>query len=379
MRFRAVGALVAFWLCLGRVDPASSAPPRDGTGSPSPTDSSESDLEVLEVWIRSEDPAWVARAEGQLSDLAVRMRVLSEPIEADPEQQLVAGKSVPSDGLVVWLWPDARATGPLSPQGEGSYVFVWAARAQRLYVRRVGPRLQSSDAAEWSATLEIAALVLRTAVRAALAGKSLGAQPQQLSFPASTGDQGADVPKTVRREPVRDPHWFGSVRASLVLDGQTEAGLPSIGPEFQVEVRRWRIGATVGFGFPSTLESEQARLVLRRHVLAAVLGRPSEVSPGLDLIPELWAGLAAFHRKTQAGSVQLQATRSTTTTSGLFGLACTLKWAVYSPAFLGLGLGVAWVPGAPTLQLLRSDRTVLASHALWQLEPQGDLQLGMYW
>jgi hypothetical protein len=366
------------WVCVCRIEPACSAPDQ-GDGTVGPTRWSDTESAVLDVWIVGEDPAWTARAEGQLSDLPVRIHVLSKPVRADPEQQLAAGKAAGAAGLLAWLWPDARAGGRFSPEGAGAYLFAWSTPAQRLYVRRVGPRFADSDAAEWSASLEIAALALRTAARATLAGSSWGVRSQRLSPVAPIEKPGPLVDQAAQAGETRRLHWYSSGRVSDSLDGETDAGLASLGIELQVESGRWRMGAFAELGLPSTLDSRQAELTVRRHAAAAILGRVSEVSPAVHLIPELWAGVVGFRRETRSESAQMRARNANTSTSGLLGLGCSIEWVPFQSAFTAFGLGASWVPGAPTLRLMREDGSILASHRLWQLQPQGALQLGIDW
>ncbi|MBN1610998.1 MAG: hypothetical protein JW940_30485 [Polyangiaceae bacterium] len=377
MRFRAPSSLFALWVCVGRAEPACAAAEQpQPTGSPAP--SSETQPQVLDVWLRAEDPAWIARAEGQLSDLPVRVHVIRQPVEADPEQQLASGNAVHAAGLVAWLSPDARAKGHLSPEGEGAYLLVWSAPAQRLYVRRVGPTFEQSNDLERSATLEIAALALRTATRAALSGRSLDFEAHRLRLPEASDELRAG-PAALPTSERSSPRWLGGARASVALDGRSDAGIGSLGAEVQLETRAWRIGASAEVGLPSTLESRQAKLIVRRHVAAAMLGRVAELSPTIQLIPRLWAGVAGFHRETQPQVAELDPSDANTTISGLLGAGCSLQCKPFAPSFLALELGAAWVPGAPTLRLLHEDGRILVSHRLWRLEPQAGLQVGLSW
>ena len=86
--------------------------------------------ERLEVCVHAGDPEWIARAEGQLSDLPAGIHLLLDPIEPDLEQQLAAAERVGTRGLVVWLLSDTRAPAPWASDGDGAYLFAWFARAR---------------------------------------------------------------------------------------------------------------------------------------------------------------------------------------------------------------------------------------------------------
>jgi hypothetical protein len=115
---------------------AFSAPgPTDGGEPAASTGVAEPAAESLEVWIRGEDGEWIARVEGQLSDLSARVHPLTQPLEPYFEQQLAAGKAVRTDGLVVWLSPNSGPPEQLEPRGDGAYLYAWFANAKRLSVR----------------------------------------------------------------------------------------------------------------------------------------------------------------------------------------------------------------------------------------------------
>jgi hypothetical protein len=380
VRLRELSVALLIWVSCCMPQPAPT-PLRQASGAQPvpPAGISEEAPESLEVWIRGEDAKWIARAEGQLSDLPVRIHLLSQPLELDFEQQLAAGKAVRTEGLVVWLLPDARAAGQLSSQGDGAYFFAWFASARRLYVRRVGPASDESDASEWSATLEIAALALRTAVRAALAGQALGVEAERPTVPAPPTTTGAQPTRHVRANQEGPLRWLVAASATWTLDGETDAGLLSIGPQVGAELRLWRLSVFGEVGLPSTIQSYDAKLALRRSYLVATLGRVFAPSNAVHLTPQLYCGAAWFRRDTESRSERLLASQSNTTASGVIGLGLLAELAVTHHVLLGAELGGVWVPGAPKIQLLREDETVLASHPLWSVQPQLRLGLGAGW
>jgi len=378
LRRLSIALLIGITHCVPQTGPPARPPPDDMPPAPS-ADVSDSERHVLEVWIRAENAAWVARAEGQLSDLPVRVRLFYRALEPDFERQLAAARAVRTEGLVVWLSPDARTPAHLAAPGDGAYFFAWFARAKRLYARRVGPGFRGSDAAEWSATLEIAALALRTAARAALAGQALGVKAERpvVSAPSTA----TATPPTLREQAGQEGAWRSIVGASASwsLDGETDTGLLSVGPRLEAELSRWRLGVFGEIGLPATIQSRDAELILRRSYLAASVGRVFAPSLTLHLVPQIDIGAAWFRRETQSKSERLLASESSSTESGLVGLGLLVELAVAEHGLLGVGLGGVWVPGAPTIQLLREDGTVLVSHRLRSLQPQLRVTLGIGW
>jgi hypothetical protein len=141
----------------------------------------------------------------------------------------------------------------------------------------------------------------------------------------------------------------------------------------------WRLSVFGEVGLPSTIQSYDAKLALRRSYLVATLGRVFAPSNAVHLTPQLYCGAAWFRRDTESRSERLLASQSNTTASGVIGLGLLAELAVTHHVLLGAELGGVWVPGAPKIQLLREDETVLASHPLWSVQPQLRLGLGAGW
>lgn len=331
----------------------------------------------LIVWIRGADEAWAARAEGQLSDLPARIRRRSEPLEPNLEQQVTAARALGTDGVVAWLWPTGKVLETARWQ-EGAFFVAWFPGPERLYMRRVGPAQARSDPAEWSATLEFAALALRTAVRAALAGQKMGAEPERFVASAKPTPK-APRRASIRAGPASDTRAFLVAAASWTFDGRTGGGLLSMGPGVGVTLGGWHLGALGQLGLPARIEAEYAKLALRRSTLIGAVGRVFEASSTLSVTALAHAGTAWFRRDTESKSDRLLAADPNTTVSSALGLASLVHWEVAPHTLVGLEAGADWVPSAPTLRLEREDHSVLVSYPLWPVQPYARLSLGAVW
>lgn len=360
MRPRQLTALLVVCGTLPRA--LASAQPADLTGAESPA--SEAEANGLEVWLLGADDEWTARARGQLSDLSARLRVDPRPLPADFEHQLEAAKGVARDGVVGWLWPNGRdpAQG-VAPLG-GAYFCAWFPRNGRLYTRRVGPPLAESDPAEWSATLEFAALALRTSVRAVLAGETLGARPATVIAPAPS----PLVTTQPAPQPARGERWTLGASLAFTLDGATETGLFSLGPVAGGRMGHytWTAGGEVGLS--DQVPHQLAEVRLRRHAALVGVGRVLGVSRGLTLTPELQLGAAWFRRDTESSTPQLLPAEAHTSPSPFLGVAWRANLELAPPLRLGLELAGHWVPGAPVLRLSGSEETQVGR--VWWIQPR---------
>ena len=332
----------------------------------------------LQLWILGDDPHWTARAEGQLSDLPVRVHCQGSSLKPELGQQLAVARTLTASGLVAWLWPSGKLDANGSSSRQGAYLFAWFPHAQRLYVRRVGPAKARSDPSEWSATLEFAALALRTAARAALTGRALGLEPKRVVSPDKPRVP-VKVPVVPRSKTASQTRAFLVATADWTLDGQTGSGLLSMGPKFGMSLGPWKFAAVAQVGLPSTIRADFASLDLRRSALAAEFGRRFQLSRTLCLAVQARAGGAWFRRDTRSQSDRLIPAPANTTASGLVGVSGLGHWEAVSHTVVGIELGTDWVPGAPTLQLERDDASILSRHSLWPVQPRGQLSLGAVW
>ena len=129
----------------------------------------------------------------------------------------------------------------------------------------------------------------------------------------------------------------------------------------------------------SSIQSQHARLSVRRRFLVATLGPVVTSSAAANLVPQAYFGAAWFRRDTEPQSEQLLPSGPATYASPVVGLGLLAELALAERALVGTELGGLWMPGAPTLLLRWDDGREAVSPQLWPVQPLLRLWLGVGW
>ncbi|MBI5501762.1 MAG: hypothetical protein HY907_16080 [Deltaproteobacteria bacterium] len=302
------------------------------------------------------DAALLERVEGQASDLAVELLPSpSGPLEPTLAEQLATARALAGAagaGVVVWF---SRV---LDDAGSGAVLVHVAETASGRVLARVvggGSGAGGSDAPD-SATVEQAALVVRSTLRALAAGGSIGVEaPAAPATPtALPGPPASMSPVTATPPPASEPvastlGWTVELGWAAVFDGGAAAGQHGLEARLGLAIPWLRLSACGRVGFPSELPDPWATVELSRHGVGLGVDVVLELADGLELLLGVEIGAAAWRRAAASAGpgVSLHAAR----TLWSFALApeVRLDW---RPAALGgvgfvMAVAVDWVPSAP--------------------------------
>lgn len=239
--------------------------------------------ETLDALVRRADPqdeALLGRLRGQSSDLPVRLReVRAGPLEPALHAQLAAARALAEPlGARVVIWA-ARA-------GQKLTVVVADLSLGRLLVRELWRKDSERDR---SAQEEAAALVVRSALKATLAGEPLGAEEREL-VPEPTPEpvaestpEPAPAAPVIAPPPLRAPskatpasetRW-GALLALGALgsaDGASSPGSLGIAARTAVSRARFELGLRGDFGLSAKVDAPFARVRLSQHRAGAYVG-----------------------------------------------------------------------------------------------------------
>jgi hypothetical protein len=311
------------------------------------------------------DARWIARARGQLSDLPVVVVADSSanPGDAAAQQQHARrlGQARGAD-FVAWLSAESPESGDASSALAESEVRIWQTQTGRLYRHRLGRPWAELSAEDRSAALEIAALTLRSAVRASTT--------EVAAAPVNEGER-AD---TAEKEVASPMLWRVGLGASWQLDGLTSAGMAGAGAEFAAQWQRWSLGAGGSFGFAANAAAEGADLRLSRHTAFlqasyALLDEPSFSCAGL-----LRAGVGVHHRETRSTAWNALPLPGQTLHSALLAGGARGAWHFSTSQALMLTLAATWQLAPPRYTVERLDSEQVYAYPLWTISPA--LELG---
>ncbi len=341
---------------------------------------------VVTLWLRpgARDAALAQRVRGQVSDLPLRLIEIEEPgAEASMSQQLdVADAVAQKHGAraVVWFAPLGRG----APR-PGLLIVVAEAGRGRVLVRRVeseGARAAAPGSELDSATLENAALMVRTALRGLAEGAVIGLDRSEIAGaapapapPPPHPPEPVPVPVKVPAPPPVSPtargRWIAAVGWQAAYDGQAlQNGFEGrVGYAFGA----WAAGLLVAPSLGVDLVDSRATLHLERHVLGAFGQLLALHTTAVSLGAHLAAGAILFQRSTSLPAPGVTPTASALNPTFFAGLRAHAGW---FPRWIGGNVGV-WtdagadvVPNAPTLGY-EVGGAFVPSRSLWRVQPGG--------
>jgi hypothetical protein len=299
-------------------------------------------------------PELRARIEGQLSDLEVEIEVADEL-----ESKRVARWSV---------WTEDRYDAETS----GRYVCIRSDSGAPVYCRRFAAPRVEAETSDSSASYELAALSVRSAVRADLL--------EQGSNSTSTQPKPAPVvvPRPEPREPAKsqvpnaEPAQFllrAGVNAGWHFDGQVPAGSGVLGADLGVLLSPFRLGLAGSVGSEQDVTLQQVGVQSRRISAGVELGVIAARFGDFSLEPSLRLAALWTLRQSAAASSAAQVTAPRTAFGPLFGLRLPLEYAVHERVSFGLVPGVEWLPVPTDWVVLGAGEQEVAVRRTWHLQP----------
>jgi hypothetical protein len=334
-----------------------------------------SGADTQRVIVRVTDPASRAlmqRIRGQTSDLDQQIsEVAQPPMEPRISDELASARRLAarSDARVV-VWFDTT--------GESLTLFFSVPREGRTLVRTME---QESPTA--SATLEAAALVVRSVLRALASGATIGvtlAKPLDVpAAPETASEQpSAPPPQVSPAPPVPEDRWGWVVSAGwhATLDGP---GTWLQGVEARAGARHgiWSAGLQAALDAPTQLSDPYATVRLSRGTAVAFVALAIPTSDALHLALSMGVGAAGFPRQSLEVASGVTRAPDSWNTSAVFatdlGASYRMHWqgAVWA---IALRAGADLVVSPPTIGY-EVGGAFIAEHALWNVQPKAVLAL----
>lgn len=361
-----------------------------------------------------EDPStdWGRRVHGQLSDLPASAEIRAAPtltasFDAGRAPPAAAGRAASATGpaLTAWL---TTGSDPAAHEGEGTFIAIWFAGAEKPYTRRIAGNWGTLSAGDRSAALELAALSVRSAVRSLLLDRTTSTEPPAPASidapsaaanavpsletsapraPEAASPASADAPReTPPALAERAAESTFPVRLGLELGaawqfyGRTALGAPGMRAGVQLMAGAWGLELIGQYGWPVAARLAPASFDLQRH---AALAELSFIAADFDtwrLYPLLRAGLTWLRRdgtRADDADTALQPSRTQSYRSPFLGAGAIAEQQL-SPS-LSLSLrGVLNVETAiPTFTLVDTSGARVASGSPWSVQPS--LEIGANW
>ncbi len=298
-----------------------------------------------------EGDEFVRRLRGQTADLAIDLVISPAPptsTTAELRAQLQASRA----DLAVWLD---------SSLASGSMTCVFDQQAREIEQRPIGSG--SVGTKERSAQLEVAALILRSALVERLNAAASGASTAHVSRQPVEDlvAQASPVAVEVRapRELMTLPAASVTRKLELALGARAmrvAAGRTLFGIEGTLGVTRKALGAALSYTgtFRDNQRTKDVSLGLREDRLAAMLHYIYKPWPYLQLRVGLDLGAISVHRHTTHVAPELSRTKAQRSLSLFGGPRLALHWASNKRVGAALSLGVD-VLSAPTRYTLKTE------------------------
>ena len=317
-----------------------------------------------------EDAELVTRVRGQLSDLAVALRVRPAPAPgASFEAQWRAAEALAhADAARVVLW-FSRAPGVLS-------VHLADLAEQRLLVRElpVAPGRRGRSAAA-----EAAALIVRSALSALAEGIPVGESIASRRAPSLRPHRALPLPPSAEPPllgsavthipPTPSGRWLLSLGWQAALDGYSPVGQQGVQVGLGWEDASWHFRSRLLASLPAQLPDAFTRLSLSRHALGVEVERALLRSRHWRLGAGVGVGLTGFLRTTTAlvPDVAATAPRLTLVPSGAPTLS--LRWRG-GPVPLEASLALDVLAGVPTFVYQIGEENLMLRNRLWGVQPR---------
>lgn len=329
-------------------------------------DGAQAPLHVV-VWLLSEaDAELLLRIQGQTADL---------PVVLQPEAREGLGRSsdarlrhaselAGSHSAVVYREPLPRGGQRLRLLYRG-----------RVFTREIAEREPAGgDVLRASATVESAAVILRSAFRAILAGESLGDGVEDVLRSSEVESQAPSAPSVAPA--LRG--FFAALLWQLGVDGASPQAAHALGLSLGWVAPRWLLRASLLLGIPGLISDGRSVVALSRHQLSLAAAWVALATPRVRLHVALAAGFCGYLRSTQ----QVDPADEATPPVLLPALCLTpqlglwLRPAERLPLFVELALGADLSLGRPRLGYA-DGASFSEGSTLWPVQPV--LSLSLLW
>lgn len=380
-------------------------------------------------------PDWVRRVRGQLSDLPASIETLSVSVQdLSPDElrqrleQLAEQENVQ---LVASIVRVDRAT------GDPTEVAIWFADSQRFYLRPLAQDWSHLSAPDRSGALELAALSVRSAVRAltldpaqieafAEASENDGALPaiasatssetapsvvssanptpanasafaspasappvspsgapplaeapaaQRQPLPASSAV--ADVSSPALPSAPLELRWSSELGMVGYMQGEPALAALALQAGMGLASGAWELSVLGQLGLPSSSSLGPAQLELQRYALLAELDYSSWSTGSWQLGPLLRGGVTLTQRHTRSDNEALAASRSVTQRSLLLGAGWSSEYRCSEQLGFFLRGVLDWQSAAGKYAVVTTTGEPVAIAEAWALQPS--LELGGNW
>lgn len=326
---------------------------------------------AVAVWLQGRDDAALkTRIEGQTADLEVTLVPIAREgrLLSARERLTAAGGLLQETGARALIYWEAGRRG-----GRRLRVLSGA----RVFSRELGD--EAAEDPVRSATLESAALVVRTVLRNLLAGEDTG-----ISLSEALGESEAEAeprPAPAPRPPSpRRLDLVLSLGWQVAVDGQSPPGQHALSLSFGLTVSRLLVRLWVLGGVPAALGDGNVSLSLSRHGFALGLLGEAVRKERLRVLGGALAGLCGYYRTTNAVSADYEAT-APSFVSALCLTAQLELWLRPSrrvPLYLEALAGAEAVAGRPRLGYADAGAFVPFGE-LWPVQPVLGLSLVYVW
>jgi hypothetical protein len=401
--------------------------PSARSGPPSPRSERAAPVRLL---VLDGAPEFAERVRGQVSDLELSFSVeAARPPSTHAEVEALVAERAARRDVDVIAWLGELPTGRTA-EARGATVYVWIAGHERVHTRQVGPRASNTRVGEArdaqdafslanaagsalleerSATLEAAALVVRSAARA-VALERAGAEldlAAALAAPAAPLARATRVPaaratpaaaraEPARPEPARpEPARPEADRGAAESDGPashavawspragidwSHAGLSANGfwsARAGLDLRWGALsgGARASWGWQEPVIYRGVAFELERRSLSAEAGWALLQRPAFALRLELGAGAAWLTRTTRALAWSGDRAPARTSLSPLVTGELAAEYRLAGPFTLDVHGGVRWLSHT-TRYTVDTPSGEVALAAGWHLQPNAGIALG---
>jgi hypothetical protein len=385
-------------------------------------------------------PEFVARVRGQLSDLDVSIETDPSLARGSPAEldAALSGLATRHDADVIAWLGEARDDANASSAGAGASgttdrVHIWVATRRQVYSRRIGPprpstpsppepageshvsaldtRRRAAIGSEQSATLETAALVVRSAVRSVLfeqrvAGGSADdaaatldppapiAAPKRVLTTASTAPPeaaGTAAPRASSAASLEDREgsadasprsgsaslgWAAHAGLDWTYAGLSPSGSWSLDAGLALRLQRFRLGVGGSYGFPEIVRHADVQLELQRQTAFVEVGWEALSLPRFVLLPTLQVGAARFTRSSSTSAPDRLAAPAEWSLSALACLALVAQYDLSGVLRLSWGVGVDYLSHVPRYLLARPGEQQIPLLEAWRWQPNAGIALG---
>lgn len=335
---------------------------------------------VCGLWLSPASPAWAeqwAAAILEPADAAVLERMEGQTSDLDWGFQNAAGPPTLRRAVDVGSDPQIDAVIWFTRTSEGGFrVHVLDARAHRRLERSVSPPVKEALAS--SATAELCAYIVRSALQAIGAGREIG-QPVPPVAPKPERKRAARSQASVKGS---SRAAWAEAAAFLVAQVPGRSLEPGIWLGVMFEWSPLALGVLASSTAKARIELDRATIQLQRQQLGAAVGFRVVDTQAAKLWLRLDLGLLAYRRETLVVDVGLSPTPAAVTLMPFAAPEVLLTWTPSPARFRWLSLlasvAVDVAPGSATLAYEISSQT-LDDRSLFQFQPRAMAGIQLRW